>query len=308
MHHQNERDSVIKELYTEFDRISVSDQDQIPREDPSRGIIARQNSFRRALLKITSHLEGSPGNSSGNRTRKIKSVIRHESAWDENNHGHYKAVCRGVRHASPGSFSSSERHIPNLPPAQQGLGKYDSTGGSSRLSHGSLMQVRERGFVIPDYAYLSRTLPNTRLSSEDPAFPDSPLDEPTSPYREAAMTLRSFNSSFSGVKRNKGKRSPKKLIPLPFLRHKSIRSQPSVRETNKKSNRFGSWNDKAAILNSRLKIQNVGSFQYLQSDPYLSRVKQLLDAHRHPARLIRQPRYEQLLDNERLARIQKQFC
>ncbi|KAK9464066.1 uncharacterized protein V1516DRAFT_662186 [Lipomyces oligophaga] len=49
--------------------------------------------------------------------------------------------------------------------------------------------------------------------------------------------------------------------------------------------------------------QMVGSFTYLHADPYRSRVRQILDAHRHLEKQRRKPGYEQLLDVERLRRL-----
>ncbi|KAJ8097136.1 hypothetical protein POJ06DRAFT_40218 [Lipomyces tetrasporus] len=68
-------------------------------------------------------------------------------------------------------------------------------------------------------------------------------------------------------------------------------SQPRMR---KRSNRFGKWDT------SYSRLWTLGTFRYLDADPYNNRVKQYLDAYRNFSRQQRHPRYEQLLDSARL--------
>ncbi|KAK9319546.1 hypothetical protein V1517DRAFT_38437 [Lipomyces orientalis] len=68
-------------------------------------------------------------------------------------------------------------------------------------------------------------------------------------------------------------------------------AQPRKR---KRSNRFGKWDT------SHSRLWTLGTFRYLDADPYNNRVKQYLDAYRNFSRQQRHPRYEQLLDSARL--------
>ncbi|KAK9374939.1 uncharacterized protein V1513DRAFT_458379 [Lipomyces chichibuensis] len=75
------------------------------------------------------------------------------------------------------------------------------------------------------------------------------------------------------------------------VRFKTQSAQPRL---GKRSNRFGKWDT------SHSRSWTLGTFRYLDADPYNNRVKQYLDAYRNFSRQQRHPRYEQLLDSARL--------
>ncbi|KAK9448337.1 uncharacterized protein V1518DRAFT_418706 [Limtongia smithiae] len=86
----------------------------------------------------------------------------------------------------------------------------------------------------------------------------------------------------------------------------SSRRSRSSSHLHTRSNRFGHWKRQSASFYSSISAIDLPtrqSFQYVDVDPYQSRAKQLLDAYRNPAKQERFPRYEQLLEPQRLERI-----
>ncbi|KAK7206342.1 hypothetical protein BZA70DRAFT_294626 [Myxozyma melibiosi] len=123
----------------------------------------------------------------------------------------------------------------------------------------------------------------------------------SSPYLDASIALRSLNQTLSSRAKEKSAASSTSLISLSLFRAKPDKARAdAATRARQRSNRFGHWRPKTPVLQSRKTAHTVRSFQYTEVDPYLSRVKQLLDAYRAPSRRQRQPRYEQLLGWKRL--------
>ncbi|KAK9366834.1 hypothetical protein V1509DRAFT_219660 [Lipomyces kononenkoae] len=159
-----------------------------------------------------------------------------------------------------------------------------TNGKSSSSRWGTLMKkmsIRKKGDklkpLVVDFNPVNESSP---VYANDSRY--YTVTVPISPYTE--RSVRSVRSSSFSDKYTDASSSLS-------LRFKSQSPQPRLR---KRSNRFGKWDT------SHSRSWTLGTFRYLEADPYNNRVKQYLDAYRNLSRQQRHPRYEQLLDSARL--------
>ncbi|KAK9234495.1 hypothetical protein V1525DRAFT_350108 [Lipomyces kononenkoae] len=143
------------------------------------------------------------------------------------------------------------------------------------------MSIRKKGDKLKPLVVDFNTVnQNSRMYANDSCY--YTVTVPISPYTE--RSVRSVRSSSFPERYSDASSSLS-------VRFKDQYSQPRSR---KRSNRFGKWDT------SHSRSWTLGTFRYLEADPYNNRVKQYLDAYRNLSRQQRHPRYEQLLDSARL--------
>ncbi|KAK9487855.1 hypothetical protein V1527DRAFT_449990 [Lipomyces starkeyi] len=159
-----------------------------------------------------------------------------------------------------------------------------STGTANSSRWGTLMKkmsIRKKGdklkSLVVDFNPVNQASP---MYANDSRY--YTVTVPISPYTE--RSVRSVRSTTISDRYTDASSSLS-------LRFKTQSSQPRL---GKRSNRFGKWDT------SHSRSWTLGTFRYLDADPYNNRVKQYLDAYRNLSRQQRHPRYEQLLDSARL--------